>query len=49
MKIQNLFGLMAARVLITWYDDNTEACDEGNKAVVTIYNNSLCTPDVSIA
>ena len=49
MKIQNLFGLLAALVLITGCDDNTEACDEGNKAVVTIFNNSLCTPDVSIA
>ena len=26
----------------------TEVCDEGNKAVITIYNNSLCTPDVSV-
>lgn len=48
MKIQNLLGLMAALVLVTGCDDSTEACDEGNKAVITIFNNSLCTPDVSV-
>lgn len=48
MKFQNLLGLMAALVLVTGCDDNTEACDEGNKAVITIFNNSLCTPDVSV-
>ncbi|MDA8695337.1 hypothetical protein N9C70_04430 [Flavobacteriales bacterium] len=48
MKISNLFGLLAAFVLVTGCDDNTEACDEGNKAVITIFNNSLCTPDVSV-
>lgn len=48
MKVQNLFGLLAALVLVTGCDDNTEACDDGNKAVITIFNNSLCTPDVSI-
>ena len=26
----------------------TEVCDEGNKAVITIYNTSPCTPDVSV-
>lgn len=29
-------------------DGVTEVCDEGNKAVITVYNNSLCTPDVSV-
>ena len=48
MKLRNFFGIFAAFVLITGCDDNTEACDEGNKAVITIYNNSLCTPDVSV-
>ncbi len=48
MKIQNLLGLMAAVVLVTGCSDDTEACDEGNKAVITIFNNSLCTPDVSV-
>ena len=48
MKIQSLFGLLAALVLVTGCDDNTIECDAGNKAVITIYNNSLCTPDVSV-
>jgi len=48
MRISNLFGLFVALLLVTGCDDNTEACDEGNKAVITIFNNSLCTPDVSV-
>lgn len=48
MKLRNFFGIFAAFVLITGCDDNTEACDEGNKAVITIFNNSLCTPDVTV-
>lgn len=48
MKLRSLFGLMATLLLITGCKDNTVACDEGNKAVITIFNNSLCTPDVSV-
>lgn len=48
MNFRNLLGLVAIFALITGCDDNTEACDEGNKAVITIFNNSLCTPDVDI-
>ena len=49
MKIQNLFGLMAALVLTTGGDDTTEARDAVDEAVVTIFHLSLCTPDVRIA
>jgi len=48
MNMRNLFGLVAVLMLVTGCDDNTEACDEGNKAVITVFNNSLCTPDVSV-
>lgn len=48
MKLLNLFGIAAAFLLVTGCSDNTEACDEGNKAVITVFNNSLCTPDVSV-
>ena len=45
-----LLGMFAACALFASCDDGvTEVCDEGNKAVITIYNNSLCTPDVSVA
>ena len=48
MNLRNLFGLVALLVIFTGCEDDTVACDEGNKAVITIYNNSLCTPDVSV-
>ena len=49
MKIRNLAVLLAAFALMTGCDDGvTEVCDDGNKAVITIFNNSLCTPDVSV-
>lgn len=44
-----LFGMFATCFLFAGCEDSvTEVCDEGNKAVITVYNNSLCTPDVSI-
>ena len=50
MNKSTLLGMFAACALFASCDDGvTEVCDEGNKAVITIYNNSLCTPDVSIA
>ncbi len=49
MNKSTLFGMFAACALFASCDDGvTEVCDEGNKAVITIYNNSLCTPDVSV-
>ena len=48
MKLRNFFGILAAFVLVTGCDDNTEACDEGNKAVIFIFNTSPCTPDVTV-
>ena len=50
MNKSTLLGMFAACALFASCDDGvTEVCDEGNKAVITIYNNSLCAPDVSIA
>lgn len=46
--MRTIFSLAAVLMLVTGCDDNTEACDEGNKAVITVFNNSLCTPDVSV-
>ena len=49
MNKSTLLGMFAACALFASCDDGvTEVCDEGNKAVITIYNNSLCTPDVSV-
>lgn len=48
MKQFNLLGLLAALVLVTGCSEALETCDDGNKAVITIFNNSLCTPDVSV-
>ena len=49
MKIRNFAVLLTAFALMTGCDDGvTEVCDDGNKAVITIYNNSLCTPDISV-
>lgn len=47
MKHQTIAGLVAALFLVTGCDEST-VCDEGNKAVITIFNNSPCTPDVSV-
>lgn len=42
-------SLAAATLLFVGCDSLiTEVCDEGNKAVITVYNNSLCTPNVSV-
>lgn len=48
--IKNLWCSLAAATLLFVSCDSaiTEVCDEGNKAVITVYNNSLCTPDVSV-
>ena len=48
MKLRNLFGITAAFLLVTGCSDDTTPCDEGNKAVITVINNSPCTPDVSV-
>ena len=49
MNKSTLFGMFAACALFASCDDGvTEVCDEGNKAVITIFNTSLCTPDVSV-
>ena len=49
MNKSTLFGMFAACALFASCDDGvTEVCDEGNKAVITVFNNSLCTPDVSV-
>ena len=48
MKQFNLLGRLAALVLVTGCSEELETCDDGNKAVITIFNNSLCTPDVSV-
>ena len=49
MNKSTLFGMFAACALFASCDDGvTEVCDEGNKAVITVYNNSICTPDVSV-
>ena len=49
MNKSTLLGMFAACTLFASCDDGvTEVCDEGNKAVITVYNNSLCSPDVSV-
>ena len=40
--------MFTAALFASCDDGITEVCDEGNKAVITIYNNSVCTPDVSV-
>ncbi len=43
------FGIASACFLLASCENfATEVCDEGNKAVITVLNNSLCTPDVSV-
>ena len=49
MNKSTLFGMFAVCALLASCDDGvTEVCDEGNKAVIEIFNNSICTPDVSV-
>jgi len=49
MNKSTLFGMFAVCALFASCDDGvTEVCDEGNKAVIEIFNNSVCTPDVSV-
>ena len=49
MNKSTLFGMFAICALFASCDDGvTEVCDEGNKAVIEIFNNSPCTPDVSV-
>ncbi len=49
MNKSTLFGMFAICALFASCDDGvTEVCDEGNKAVIEIFNNSVCTPDVSV-
>ena len=45
MNKSTLFGMFAACALFASCDDGvTEVCDEGNKAVITVYNNSSARP-----
>lgn len=42
MNKSTLFGMFAACAFFASCDDGvTEVCDEGNKAVITVFNNSL--------
>ena len=47
-KNQRCTLAVATLLLVSCKSDITEVCNEGNKAVITVYNNSLCTPDVSV-
>lgn len=49
MNYKSLFGLAVACLFFASCDDGLTECDEGNKAVITIVNLSICTPDVSVA
>ena len=46
-KVTFLLGLMAAAAAFTGCEEPL-VCDEGNKATLTVYNYTACTPDIVV-
>ena len=42
-KVTFILGMVAAAAAFTGCEEPL-ACEEGNKAILTVYNNTLCTP-----
>ena len=46
-KVTYLLGLVAAAAAFTGCEEPL-VCDEGNKATLTVYNYTACTPDIVV-